>query len=138
MKSKCGNGLTWFFGIAASHKQCQFFDVDEVADKNDEGNWWWQKWWKQERDDDDDDEDEKDEKDDEDDGHDEDNEDAEAENEDGDYDEQGCCRVPKSIQFSKRKPPNAANAVIVSGQVCKQKKRNIKKKRTPNGSPISA
>ena len=60
---------------------------------------------------------------------------AEAENEDGDYDEQGFCRVPKSIQFSKRKPPNAANAVIVSGQVCKQKKRNIKKKTHPKWKP---
>ena len=24
MKSECGNGLTWFFGVAASHKQCHF------------------------------------------------------------------------------------------------------------------
>ena len=53
-----------------------------------------------------------------DDGDDEDDEDAEDENEDenedGDYDEQGCCRVAKSIGSSKRKPPNA---VIVSRQV---------------------
>ena len=38
MKSECGNGLTWFVGVAASHKQCQSFDVDEVADQNDERN----------------------------------------------------------------------------------------------------
>ena len=38
MKSECDNGLTRFFGVAASHKQCQYFDVDEVADQNDEGN----------------------------------------------------------------------------------------------------
>ena len=38
----------------------------------------------------------------------------EDENEDGEYDEQGCCRVAKSIESSKRKPPNA---VIVSRQV---------------------
>ena len=38
MKSECGNGLTWFFGAAASHKQGQPFDVDEIADRNDEGN----------------------------------------------------------------------------------------------------
>ena len=39
MKSECGNGLTCFFGgVTASRKQCQFFDVDEVADQNDEGN----------------------------------------------------------------------------------------------------
>ena len=31
MKSECGNGLVWFFGVAVSHKQCQSFDVDEVA-----------------------------------------------------------------------------------------------------------
>ena len=36
MKSECGNGLTWFFGVAASHKQRQSFNVDEVADQNDE------------------------------------------------------------------------------------------------------
>ena len=24
VKSECGNGLTWFFGVAASHKQCHF------------------------------------------------------------------------------------------------------------------
>ena len=24
MKSECGNGLTWFFGVAASHKQRQY------------------------------------------------------------------------------------------------------------------
>ena len=34
VKSECGNGLTWFFGVAASHKQ----RLDEVADQNDEGN----------------------------------------------------------------------------------------------------
>ena len=38
MKWECGNGLTRFFGVAASHKQCQPLDVDEVADQNDEGN----------------------------------------------------------------------------------------------------
>ena len=38
MKSECGNGLTRFFGVAASHKHCQSFDVDAVADQNDEGN----------------------------------------------------------------------------------------------------
>ena len=38
MKSECGKGLTRFFGVAASHKQSQSFDVDEVADQNDEGN----------------------------------------------------------------------------------------------------
>ena len=38
MKSECSNGLTRFFGAAASHKQCQSFDVDEVADQNDEEN----------------------------------------------------------------------------------------------------
>jgi len=38
----------------------------------------------------------------------------EDENEDGDYDEQSYCRVAKSIESSKRKPPNA---VIVSRQV---------------------
>ena len=52
------------------------------------------------------------------DGDDEDDEDAEDENEDEngiyDYDEQGCCRVAKSIGSSKRKHPNA---VIVSRQV---------------------
>ena len=32
-------GLTRYFGVAASHKQCQSFDVDEeVSDQNDEGN----------------------------------------------------------------------------------------------------
>ena len=36
------------------------------------------------------------------------------ENEDGNCDEQGCCRVAKSIESSKRKPPNAA---IASRQV---------------------
>ena len=38
MKSECGNSLTWFLGLAASHKQCQSFDVDEVADQKLEGN----------------------------------------------------------------------------------------------------
>ena len=38
----------------------------------------------------------------------------EDENQDGDSDEQGCCRVAQSIGSSKRKPPNA---VIVSRQV---------------------
>ena len=38
MKSECGNGLMRFFGVAASHKHCQSFDVDAVADQNDEGN----------------------------------------------------------------------------------------------------
>ena len=38
MKSECGTGLTLFLEIVASHKQCQSFDVDEVADQNDEGN----------------------------------------------------------------------------------------------------
>ena len=38
MKSECGNGLTWFFGVTAGHKQCQPFYVHEVADQNDEGN----------------------------------------------------------------------------------------------------
>ena len=38
----------------------------------------------------------------------------EDEHEDGDCDEQGCCRVAKSMESSKRKPPNA---VLVSRQV---------------------
>ena len=38
MKSECGKGLTLFFGVAASHKECQFFDVDEVAGQNDDSN----------------------------------------------------------------------------------------------------
>ena len=38
MKSECGNDLTRVFGVTASHKQCRYFDVDEVADQNDEGN----------------------------------------------------------------------------------------------------
>ena len=38
MKSERGNGLMQCFGVAASHRQCQSFDVDEVADQNDEGN----------------------------------------------------------------------------------------------------
>ena len=38
MKSESCNGLTRLFGVAASHKQCQSFDVDDVADQNDEGN----------------------------------------------------------------------------------------------------
>ena len=38
VKSECGNGLTWFFGVAASHKRRQSFNNDEVADQNDEGN----------------------------------------------------------------------------------------------------
>jgi hypothetical protein len=35
VKSECGNSLMWFFGVVASHKQCQSFNVDEVADQND-------------------------------------------------------------------------------------------------------
>ena len=64
--------------LAASHKQCQSFDVDEVDedDEDDEGG-----------------------------GDDEDDEDAEDENEDDHYDERGCCRVAISIGSSKRKPP---------------------------------
>ena len=117
MKSECSNGLTRLFGVAASHKRLQVtdsanFDVDAVADQNDEGNWWWRKWWYQELADDDDDEDKEDDEDHEDD---EDAEDEnEDENEDDDYDEQGCCRVKLSIGSSKRKP---SNAVIVSRQV---------------------
>ena len=45
MKSECSNGLTRLFGVGgcksrtvASYKQCQSYDVDEVADKNDEEN----------------------------------------------------------------------------------------------------
>ena len=36
MKPECGNGLTRFFGVAASHKQCQSFDVDD--DEKSDGN----------------------------------------------------------------------------------------------------
>ena len=65
---------------------------------------------------------------------DEDGEDAEDENEDenedGEYDEQGC-RVAKSIESSKRKPPNA---VIVSRQVETQ----YQKKTPPKWKPESA
>ena len=72
-----------------------FFDADEVANQNNEGNWWWRMGWWQEWVDDNHDED------DEDDENDEDDEDAEDENEDenedDDYDEPGCCRVAKSM-----------------------------------------